>query len=90
MDESSDHEFSLVLSFDTDNKEFCRGVEVGLLYAGVGFMEISHVQTMTKMIHATNAEMALRMAESCGLDVISKDIDDEWIEITFTVKGGAE
>ena len=67
----------LLLPFDTDSQESTRGVEVGILWERA---EPGHV----RIIHASNAEMALRIAEAKGLSVQSRDIDPDWLEVTFS------
>jgi hypothetical protein len=53
---------NLVLAFDTDDPEFVRGVEVGMILSTLearGYYEGT--------VHVSNAEMIMRVAEASGL-----------------------
>lgn len=65
-----------VLAFDTDDPEFARGVEVGRLWEQLRNEPDAFVQE----IHATNAEMVLRMGEATGRTVAAEEMDgDVWM-----------
>lgn len=67
-----------VLAFDTDSAEFVRGFEAGSLWAR---MDAEH--NITATMHATNAEMVLRMAEAKGFEFRAATIDDDWLTVVL-------
>lgn len=71
--------YNLVLPFDTDDVEFTRGVQIGVVWLSLTIdpAEVGAV------LYASNAEMVLRMAEATGRSVRSVDLDETWIEVTF-------
>lgn len=71
---------SLLLAFDTDQGEFARGFEAGRLWA---LLQERADVPVEQLIHATNAEMALRMAEALSRDVSSVEVDDHWMKLCF-------
>lgn len=71
--------YSLVLPFDSDDPEFARGFEAGNLWERI---KNDHT-TWSAYIHATNAEMIMRMCESEGRVFSAKDVDDTFIEVTI-------
>jgi hypothetical protein len=48
---------------------------------------MSEREEIEELIHATNAEMALRMAESLDREVASTEVDATWIKVTFGPAG---
>lgn len=59
----SDHGHELLLAFDTDDPEFTRGVEAGVLW-----MRCQHEEPPVEaIVHATNIEMVMRIADAYGL-----------------------
>lgn len=72
-------EFSAVLPFDTDEKEFRRGVEIGMLWAqtqlGVGLIQ--------QIVHSDCAEMIIRLSESAGYSFGAEIIDEHFMNITL-------
>ena len=76
-------QYDLSLRFDSDEPEFTRGVEVGLLYAQVEFMIATGADTFSRPIHTSNMEMAFRIAESFDVHVHGEEIDDDWITVIF-------
>lgn len=73
MRDQHDANYSLVLAFDSDEPEFCRGFEAGRLWEQLKHDEDKIHQT----IHATNAEMAMRMCESTGRSFTAEDLGNE-------------
>jgi hypothetical protein len=71
--------FSLALPLDSDAPEFIRGVELGRLWEILKQTD----EPVEEMIHTTNAEMALRVAEATGRDVRSEEMDDRWLWVKF-------
>lgn len=70
--------FDLALPFDTDDPEFVRGVEVGQVWE-----VLKTGEPFARTIHATNAEMVLRMAEAMEREVGSEELGNGWIEVSF-------
>lgn len=68
-------DYGLLLGFDSDDPEFCRGVEAGRLWE-----QLKSGEPVEQMIHATNAEMAIRMCEALEREFSAEPIDDTWIE----------
>lgn len=77
----SDDNLSLALPFDSDEPEFRRGVEVGMLWA-----HLDHMGCAEATVHADCAEMVLRIAEAKGLRFSADAIDDNWLRVVI---GGA-
>lgn len=72
--------YVLTLPFDTDNPEFIRGAEIGMLWQRLVHGEIPVQAT----IHSTNAEMMMRIAEAKGVQFSAELTDyDEWLFVTF-------
>jgi hypothetical protein len=67
--------FGLVLPFDSDDPEFCRGVEAGRLWE-----QLNAGEPVEQTIHATNAEMAIRMCETLDREFSAAELDETWIE----------
>lgn len=85
-----DDHYALDLAFDTDDPEFCRGFEAADVYrdcerfaAGGGGRACDEPGTLGATVHATNAEMMLRIAERFDLRVQSHEVGDGWLEVTF-------
>lgn len=72
----AEHYFGLALPFDTDDPEFCRGVEAGRLWEQLKKLD----ECVDQTIHATNAEMAIRMCEALDREFSAEPIDDTWVE----------
>jgi hypothetical protein len=70
--------FELTLALDRDAPEFARGVEVGMLYQRLR----SEPLPLSAIVHADNAEMALRLAESFGVSACAEDLGD-WLAVTY-------
>jgi hypothetical protein len=72
-----DHaEYGLILPFDSDEPEFVRGFEAGRLYE-----QLHGDEPFSQTIHASNAEMAMRMCEAVGRDFSADQVDHNWIEL---------
>lgn len=78
-DEPEDAEFGLVLAFDTDDPEFTRGFEAGLLWE-----RLERDGEADQLIHAENAEMVMRIAEAKGLRFSAEDLGDGWMQAVLT------
>lgn len=81
MDE---HDYELVIAFDTDDPEFCRGFEAASVDSNCERFVDSHEDEHCETVHATNAEMMLRIAERHGLQVRCEELDERWITVIFT------
>jgi hypothetical protein len=78
---ANDPTWSLSLPFDTDDPEFARGVEVGIVWEKLDRLAFTDSHTTT--VHSANTEMMLRIAEATGRPVASEDVDAEWTHVTF-------
>lgn len=83
-------EYGLVLAFDVDDSQFVRGFEAGDVFQlarrfaeGEQIHEDDPPDAFVQTVHATNAEMMLRVAECHGLTVRSEEAGDGWIHVTF-------
>lgn len=73
-------EYRLLVVFDTDDPEFTRGFECGQLWAELSAMP-GPVQTYRRTIHASNVEMARRLAAYFHYTIIFEDTDyPEWVD----------
>lgn len=70
----SNEGFRPVLSFDTDDPQFVRGFEAGRLWE-----QLKSGEPFEQEIHAANAELVLRMAESLDVTVTAEHLDDTWM-----------
>jgi hypothetical protein len=83
MDRDSDaiEGHGLLLPFDSDEPEFARGFEAGRLWT---VLQLQPDERQEVLVHASNAEMALRIAERTGRTVRGAESDDgAWITLTF-------
>lgn len=74
-DELSGH--SLVLAFDADG-DFVRGFEAGRAWEQ---LKADPDDLIGQPLHATNAEMLMRMGESLDLTIAAEPQDDTWIVV---------
>jgi hypothetical protein len=70
--------YEVVLAFDTDDPQFVRGFEAGRLWERIK----GDRATWDQMIHATNAEMVMRMCESEGREFSADVVTDDWVMVT--------
>ena len=75
----SEGRHSLLLEFDADG-DFVRGFEAGRLWTQLQDPE-QHEALIGQPLHATNAEMILRMGEALDLVIAAEPQDDTWITI---------
>ena len=71
-------DLTLALPFDTDEPEFRRGVEVGMLWA-----HLEHMGCAEATVHADCAEMIMRIAEAKQLPFLATTIDGDWIHVVI-------
>lgn len=64
----------LALPFDTDAPEFARGVEMGMLWEA-----LKRDGRVSRTVHASNAEMIIRIAEAAGLPFRAEPLAAEWL-----------
>lgn len=78
-EEEREQGWGLALAFDTDDEEFCRGVEAGCLYE-----RLQHdPHTVRQQVHGNNAEMVVRIGEATGRHVrVLSDVDD-WLDVEY-------
>ena len=74
-----EHVWGLTLEFDTDDPEFVRGVEVGMLYSALA----NEPYRFRQQVSAKNAEMVLRIAEATGRAVRTLSEVDDWLDVEF-------
>lgn len=73
-----EHGHSLVLEFDTPGAEFVRGVEIGRLWE-----QLASDEPVVQQVHASNAEMLLRMAEATGRPMRADILNETWLLAHF-------
>jgi hypothetical protein len=71
--------YACALEFDTGTADFVRGVEVGRLWEILK----NTAEPVEEIVHTSNAEMILRIAERTGRPVRSEELDDTWLLVTF-------
>jgi hypothetical protein len=71
--------YGCALEFDTTTSDFVRGVEIGRLWEILKHSE----GPVEEIVHASNAEMILRVAEAAGRAVDSDELDDIWLMVRF-------
>jgi hypothetical protein len=69
----------MLLPFDVDDPDFARGFEAGALWSRLRLSGEKESAT----IHASNAEMALRMSEALGRSVRGEALDESWMLLTI-------
>lgn len=76
------------VEFDSDELDFARGVEVGIVWIVLkGYVATTKpVAPVTMTVHASNSEMMLRIAEAFDLEFEGELVDDDWTVITFKKK----
>jgi len=73
----SEHGWSLLLPFDTNDPEFTRGFEAGRIWE-----RIKNDQTnWDTMIHHTNAEMVIRMCEIQDRIFRAEMVNDDYVNV---------
>lgn len=75
-----------LLPFDTDDPMFTRGFEMGRLWGLL--REFPDDAAEGVLVHATNAEMVIRIGEALDRTVEGDPNDDEtWLLVTFGPEG---
>lgn len=70
---------ALLLAFDADG-DFVRGFEAGRFWTQL--QEGDRDDLIGQPLHASNAEMILRMGEALGLTIAAEPQDETWIVVT--------
>lgn len=73
-----DQTYGLVLPFDTDNEEFVRGWQLGMLWA-----RMEDAGRAEGLVYTRSAEMVMRIAESKGVPFTATVHDDTWTWVTI-------
>jgi len=71
--------YACALEFDTTTTDFVRGVEIGRLWEILK----NSSEAVEEVVHASNAEMVLRVAEATGRLARSEELDDTWLLVSF-------
>jgi hypothetical protein len=74
----TDGDLSLVLPFDTDDPQFRRGVEIGMLW-----IRLAYEDSFSATIHADNAEMVMRVMEAKEATFTASPLGDDWLAVTI-------
>jgi len=69
---------SLALPFDTDDPQFRRGVEIGMLWE-----RLEREFPVRATVHADCAEMVMRIAEARELPFTAQPLGDDWLAVTI-------
>jgi len=73
-------ELECVLAFDTDDPEFARGFEAGMLWG-----RMIHEREIVQTVQAENAEMVIRMAEAYNSWTFAGEpVDGQWLRVVLT------
>lgn len=67
-----------VLAFDTQDPEFARGAEAGILW-----QRLEQEDRVTAAISDRNAEMVIRIAEARGLPFTAEPLGEGWLTVTI-------
>jgi len=78
---------TLLLPFDTADREFARGFECGRLWA---LLRADPDTEIAEYVHAANAEMLLRLGEATDRAVRTEDVDESWVLATFDASVSVE
>ncbi|MET0462869.1 MAG: hypothetical protein ABW007_06935 [Chitinophagaceae bacterium] len=80
-----EHEYELVLAFDSDDPEFTRGFEAGAIWE-----QMKGRTDFNCIIHANNAEMVMRMAKAKGYSFHGEEMNEEFTLMGFKFNGREE
>jgi hypothetical protein len=80
--------FEQMMAFDTDAPELVRGFELGRLWEQ---LQAEPEHDVEQLVHISNAEMVMRLAETFGREVASREQDETWMTVRFraAVRNGA-
>lgn len=80
MSADDDEIYGLVLPFDSDDLEFTRGFEAGMIWQQMQMK----VPVIEQHLSGANAEMAMRMAEIEDYTFSAEDLSNDWYWIKLT------
>lgn len=66
-----------ILQFDSDDPEFARGFEAGRLWERIK----NDAGDWDEIIHASNAEMVMRMCDSQQRAFRAEDLDEAYVQV---------
>lgn len=79
----------LNLQIDSDNPEFARGIQVGMIWQ----LLFSEVPEFDIPVYASNAEMIMRMCETLGYEYeatyeadLPEGTDADWMMVSFKIR----
>ncbi len=72
--------YACLVPFDSPEAEFARGFEAGRIWA---LARSAPSEPIEELVHASNAEMMLRIGEATGRVVRARLEDDIWITVEF-------
>lgn len=81
MTPRDDDSLACILAFDTDDERFVLGFECGRAWQ---LLRQDPDEPVSLMVHGTNAEMLIRMAEALGRDVRTEEMGGVWIWVTYS------
>lgn len=76
-------EAELILTFDTEHPEFCRGFEAGLMW---GRIEFGDEDPIPALVTPKNAEMIMRMAEASNCEFTGEWVNEDWMTVQLKRK----
>ena len=71
--------YDLVLPFDTDDPEFCRGFEAGTLWERLK----QQPEEVEEIVHEGNQPLLREMAHRLGYRLECEDVRDGWMGVTL-------
>jgi len=71
-------QMDLICPFDSDDPEFVRGFEIGALWE-----RLKNGPPCQATIHATNAEMVIRLAAAADMGFSAEDLGGDWVHVEF-------
>lgn len=88
MSDCGEAGYTLALPFDTDDPEFVRGFECGTIWRAMqqvnGFPECVYRHGVDATVHASNAEMIMRMCEALKFRFTAEPAGEDWLHVTLT------
>lgn len=73
--------WGLVLAFDTDDFEFVRGMEAGIVWGAL--QKLDATESHEVFVHGYNAEMMVRISEATNRHIETQDTDPDWMSVKF-------
>lgn len=82
-DENDEVEYGLLLPFDSDDPEFTRGFEAGMLWEN---FQNPNLVYMERTVSGKNAEMIMRMTERWGWEYRASLLEHDWMHVVLKRK----